>query len=60
MTQGEQALIYQTVRTIAPQLVALQRALFDAGLLETARSVNEASQKLGWEAARKVTKGEQA
>lgn len=39
------------VAEIAAQMVRMQRQLFDAGLLETARAVNEASRKLGWEQA---------
>lgn len=37
-------------------LVALQRRLFDAGLLASAAAVNEATNKLGWEGARLLEK----
>jgi len=48
--------IYTAVQKASVQLVVLQRELHDAGLHATAQKVNEASKKLGWEAAEKLTK----
>ena len=42
----------EVVRTESVNLVALQRRLFDAGLIATAAAINEAANKLGWEASR--------
>lgn len=46
--------IYDVVRHASMTLVTLQRSLHDAGLHATAKAVNEASQKLGWEASAKL------
>ena len=48
--------VRETVDVASGLLVALQRELFDTGLLETAHAVNEASKKLGWEAERLLLK----
>jgi hypothetical protein len=42
----------QVIREESVALVALQRRLFDAGLIASAAAVNIASTKLGWEGAR--------
>lgn len=43
--------IAQVIRDESLVLVAMQRRLFDAGLLATAAAVNKASTQLGWEGA---------
>lgn len=48
--------IYEVTRSTAAAFVRIERQLHDAGLHATARKVNEASQKLGWEAAEKLEK----
>lgn len=50
--------IYDVVRKASVRLVDLQRDLHEVGLHATARLVNEASQKLGWEAADKMRRAE--
>ena len=44
------------VMAIAADLVDLQRKAADAGLYETMHAINDASKKLGWEAARLIEK----
>ena len=39
---------------LASELVTLQRKAADAGLYETMHAINDASKKLGWEAARLI------
>jgi hypothetical protein len=51
--------VAQVVREEAVLMVAMQRRLFDAGLLSTAAAINEASRTLGWEAERVLTHGQQ-
>ena len=46
--------IYKVVREVSMQMVETQRRLHDVGLHATAAAVNEASKKLGWEAAEKI------
>lgn len=46
--------IYEVTRSTAAAFVRIQRQLHDVGLHATASKVNEASQKLGWEAAEKM------
>lgn len=53
MRKGKRT-IYDVVREASVMLVNLQRDLHDFGLHATAQKVNEASQKLGWEAADKM------
>lgn len=48
--------LHQVVREESAMLVAMQRRLVDAGLVATAAAINEAANKLGWEAARKFEK----
>jgi len=48
--------VRETVRAETAELVSMQRRLHEAGLHGTARAVNEASQKLGWEAERVLNK----
>lgn len=42
------------VQTIASDLVVMQRKCADLGLLATMHVLNDASRKLGWEAAEKL------
>lgn len=44
----------QTVREVSKQLTDIERQLYDAGLAATATTVNQAVQRLGWEAAEKL------
>ena len=48
----------EAAHKLSADLVAMQKELFDAGLFATARAVNEASNKLGWEVADIATRGE--
>ena len=49
----------QVIADEAVLLVALQRRLFDAGLVASAAAINEATNKLGWEGARLLGRQEQ-
>ena len=40
---------YETVRSAGPRLIAIQRELFDAGFIRTAKCVSDALKNLGWE-----------
>ena len=46
--------MHNVVRQESAVMVALERRLHDAGLVATAALVNEATKRLGWEAARKI------
>lgn len=50
--------LYEIVRKYSAQMVSMQRALVDAGLIATAARINAASHKLGWEAAKIMEKEE--
>ena len=50
-TKGEAEIeIYAALRAESVAMIDMQRRLIDAGLIATARAVNAASQKLGFEA----------
>jgi len=48
----KQTPIAAVIREESANLVAMQRRLFDAGLIASAAAVNEAANKLGWEGVR--------
>ena len=48
--------LHNVVREESVFMVALERRLHDAGLIATAAAVNQATPKLGWEAAKKLEK----
>lgn len=56
MTNEQQ--LRKTVQEESTELAQMQQRLHDAGLHETAHAVNAASQTLGWEAERVLTKQE--
>lgn len=52
MKAAEERKFRRILRNSGYEMVLMQQKLHDIGLHETARAVNAASQKLGWEAAR--------
>jgi len=51
---SKEAKLRKTVREVALELTAIQRRLFDVGLIKTAHHINNASKELGWEAEQRL------
>ncbi len=49
-------IVHDTVREVSVAIVEIERKLHNAGLHATAHKVNEATKKLGWEAAERIEK----
>ena len=56
MNGNQEARLRVSVKKIACDLVRLQRDAADAGLYATMHAINDASKKLGWEAAGRIEK----